>query len=98
MTNHEFALLVNLYRSMVPEINSKTVGPATRNFKELCSNWNVQIDTERMSLMPNLLMNPLGARALSVTTPSAAPPENSAAVATADDGAAFSDSGGPVAQ
>lgn len=98
MTDQEFALLVNLYRSMIPEVNSKTVGVATRNFKELCSSWKVDVDTERMSLMPNLLMNPLGARAFGTTAQATQAASPASPVATADDGSFLSDSGGPVAQ
>ena len=103
MTDHEFSLMVNLYKTMNPGVTSKTVNTVTRNFKDLCSNWKVDVNTERMSRVPNLLATNQNGSSPSANTPrSNSPgsdaPGGTAPAATADDGSMLQDSGGPVAQ
>ncbi len=107
MTDHEFSLMVNLYKSMNPGVTSKTVNAVTRNFKDLCTAWKVDVNTERMSRVPNLLVNAQNGSSPYANTPrsnghasdggGAATP-SATAPAAADNGGAFQDSGGPVAQ
>lgn len=103
MTDQEFSLMVNLYKTMNPGVTSKTVNGVTRNFKDLCTAWKVDVNTERMSRVPNLLVNTQnGSSPYANTARSNSPGSDSsgatAPAATADNGGAFEDSGGPVAQ
>ena len=58
MTEREFAFVVNLFRSTVPEVNSRNVEAVSRNFKALCAAWRIQVNSARMTQLTNLLLNP----------------------------------------
>lgn len=98
MNDREFSFILNLYKAMVPGVTSKTVGAATRNFKALCGSWNVDVNHEQMSRVPNLLIGSQNANSTSANSRNAAAQRAEEPGVSADDGGAFSDSGGPVAQ
>lgn len=58
MTDREFAFVVSIYRSILPEVTSRNVEAVTRDFKAACDAWNIHIDAAKMSQLPGLLSMP----------------------------------------
>jgi hypothetical protein len=58
MTDREFAFVVSIYRSILPEVTSRNIEAVTRDFKAACDAWNIHIDSTKMSQLPGLLSMP----------------------------------------
>lgn len=58
MTDREFAFVVSIYRSILPDVTSRNIEAVTRDFKAACDAWSIHIDATKMSQLPGLLSMP----------------------------------------